>query len=816
MKVVSLWSSFFITLILILLLDNSWVIKGNRLPPLGKFLDPFHGFWNNIEPGNASENSELHIPGLKDVVTVVYDSILIPHIFANNDEDLYLAQGFVTATHRLWQMEFQTYAAAGRVTEITGPGKDGAILNYDRGQRRLGMVYGAERALQAMMKDPTSKMLIEKYSEGVNQYIASLSYEDLPFEYKLLDYKPEPWKHLNVAYLLQTMAQSLNMSDKDMEMTNALKLFGKDVVDLLYPDQEQVGDPIVSNPARWKFKPTTLDSVPLAYPDELIITQKLPQVDPTTGSNNWAVSGSKTSTGSPMLCSDPHLNLSLPSIWFAIQLNAPGVNVMGASLPGAPTVVIGFNDSIAWGITNAQRDVVDWFKIKYQDNSKDKYLLDGEWQATKKVVEQFNIRGEPIFYDTIVFTHWGPVTYDKSYHGEKNVKDYAFKWIAHEPSNEMLALGKLNRAKNHSQYMKALDHFESPAQNIVFASVSGDIGIRVQGKFPVRRKDEGRFVLDGSKSSNGWQAFIPYDQNVMSKNPTRGFESSANQYPVDSSYPYYVTANHFEAYRNRRINKILTESSNIKLSDLIKLQNDNYNLKAEESLPTFLSYLDTVNFNNNEKKAFAILKSWNYYNTIDAEGASYYEAWWDNLMPMVWDEMEQRGINLTKPTTFNTITLIKEKPNLDFFDIRKTTKKETAGDVIQAAFKASVKEIDKWTTDHSSQKPLWADYKDSYIGHLLRIEPLNIHVRHGGNHDIVNAHSRTHGPSWRMVVSLEKTGIKTWATYPGGQSGNPGSKHYSDMLDNWVNGKYFALLFLQKPEDAANKIMNKTTLTPAQ
>src|SRR5690606_37653864 len=280
---------------------------------------------------------------------------------AQNNEDLYLAQGYITAMHRLWQMEFQTHAAAGRVSEIVS---SDAVLNFDRRQRRLGMVYGARQALKAMEEHPA----VVQYTKGVNLFIESLDYNSLPFEYKLLNYRPEPWTHLKCALVLKNMAQSLNMGDKDLEMTNALKLFGKEMVDLLYPDNEHTGDPVVNKPGAWNFDPVRIDSVPLALPDELVsVKRATPPPDPTVGSNNWAVAGSKTYTGHPMLAGDPHLQLSLPSIWYAAQLTAPGVNTMGATLPGVPTVIIGFNDSIAWSLTNAERDLVDWYKITFRD-----------------------------------------------------------------------------------------------------------------------------------------------------------------------------------------------------------------------------------------------------------------------------------------------------------------------------------------------------------------------------------------------------------------------------------------------------------------
>lgn len=813
MKTVKFFVSLMICLALIYFLDNRWVISNKPVPPLGKFLDPLNGFWQNMDSRDFRAQ-EHKVTGLKDKVVITYDSLLIPHIFANNNEDLYLAQGYVTAAHRLWQMEFQTHAAAGRLAEILGTGPEGRILDYDRGQRRLGMVYGAQHAHDLMMEHSTTRMIVEKYTAGINQYIASLSYKDLPVEYKLLDYKPEPWTTLKCALLLKSMAQTLNMGDKDMEMTNALKLFGKENLELLYPDREPATDPVVSNAGNWKFIPINLDSVPMAVPDEFITIKKLSPSDPTTGSNNWAVSGSKTATGSPILCGDPHLNLSLPSIWYAVQLHSPELNVMGASLPGAPGVIIGFNDSIAWSVTNAQRDLADWFKITYENAKREKYLLDGEWKETKKVIEEFKVRNGESFYDTVVYTHWGPVTYDGSYHAEDQLSQYAFRWMSHDGSEELLAFFKLNRAKNHADYMEALNHFGTPAQNFVFASVSGDVAMRIQGKYPVRRKNEGKFLLDGSKSSNGWKAYIPNDQNVMYRNPLRGFVSSANQYPADSTYPYFITATNWEAYRNRRINQVLRASDSITVEDMMRLQGDNYNLKAAESLPAFLNYLDTANFTADERVIYNSLKAWDYMNTAESEAASYYEAWWDKLMPMVWDEMAKHDIALNRPTTYNTIKLIKEKPDLSFFDIQETTEKETAKEILQLSFKAGVQDIADWKKSHPTTSTVdWGTFKDSYIGHLLRLQPFSIPVKHGGNHDIVNAHSRTHGPSWRMVVSLEKTGIKAWGVYPGGQSGNPGSYYYSNLLDTWVADKHFPLSFPHAIDEGSS--LYTVSLNPA-
>lgn len=808
MKLLKVGLPLVLTVALIYFFNNSWNL-GGPIPALGKFLNPFTGFWQNAETRDI-ETETLTLEGLADEVTILYDTLLIPHVFAKNDNDLYFAQGYITAKNRLWQMEFQTHAAAGRISEIVGA----AALDYDRTQRRRGMVYAAENALRTMENDPIAKAMVDSYTRGINQYIESLDQKNLPIEYKLLNYKPEPWTNLKCGLLLKNMALTLNFGDKDIEMTNALKLFDKEILDLLWPDNEKVGDPIVDRTGNWNFKPIPLDSIPLALPQELIHIQPLAKADKDVGSNNWAVSGRKTQTGSPILCNDPHLNLTLPSIWYVIHLSAPGVNVMGASLPGSPAVISGFNDSIAWGVTNAQRDLVDWFRIEFKDDTKTEYLSDGEWKKSRKVIEKIHVKNGTPVMDTITYTHHGPVVFDKSFHGDNELNHYALRWIAHDPSEEILTFYKLNRGKNHADYMEALNHYASPAQNFVFASVHGDVAMRIQGKYPVRRNEEGKYVLDGTQTHTEWQAFIPNDQQVMDKNPARGFVSSANQYPADETYPYYITATSYEAYRNRRINKLLAEMSEITPRDMMELQFDTYNLKAAESLPTFLTYLDTTGFTKPQQKAYRILSLWDYENTINSEGASYYEAWWDALYPLVWDEIKTSQVALEYPTTYTTIKLIKDRPDLSFFDILETPEKETAREVVQRAFNKGVETIESWKTENKKE-PRWADYKDTFIGHLLQGLPaFSYHVQHGGNHDIVNASSHRNGPSWRMVVSLEKVKLRAWGVYPGGQSGNPGSRYYNNLLNAWALGKYFEFQFESQPSKMKS-VLSTITLKSA-
>ena len=782
--------------------------KFNKVPPLGKFLNPASGFWHTATAVSETPSEILELPGLHAPVQITYDQYLIPHIFAQNNHDLYYAQGYVAAYHRLWQMEFQTHFAGGRISEIVGS----VALDLDRTARRKGMVYAAQNSLNEMIKIPSINEAVQAYSEGINSYINALNYGDYPIEYKLLDYAPEAWTPLKSGLLLKYMANSLNFHERDLQNTNAIQVFGRETFDILYPDYENSTDPIVEKPGNWNFEPVIRELADDGSVSELIDRELVPQPNPNNGSNNWAVGSSKTKSGHPILSNDPHLGLNLPSLWFVVQLNSPDVNVLGASLPGSPNVIIGYNDSIAWGVTNAQRDLVDWYKIQFKDDTKAEYLLDSQWVKSKVVIEEIKIRDEESYYDTVFYTHFGPVMFDDKFHPDSEKKFYALRWIAHDPSEEALAFYKLNRANNHADYMEALDYFTSPAQNFAFASASGDIAMRVQGKYPNKNKEEGKFLLDGTTLAHDW-TFIPNAHNVMYKNPERDFIASANQYPADSTYPYYVHASSFENYRNRRINNVLRTIEKASPQSMMTLQNDNYNLKAAESLPTFLSALDSIKMDAVEVTAFNQLAGWDYFNNVSSIGASYYERWWDILFPMIWDEMYESKVSLARPTTYTTINLIKEKPNFNLFDILSTTEREDAKTVLIKSFRQMAAEMAE-LAEKDGKSIEWSNFKDTYIKHFLNIAPLgSYHIPIGGNHGIINATSADHGPSWRMIVELDPKGPKAYGIYPGGQSGNPGSFFYDNFIDSWALGNYITLQ-LSATADHINSPLVRQTLNP--
>lgn len=802
MKYFKLILSFALTIGIFFALNT----KFGSIPPIGKFLNPYSGVWQNET--DESISGDISISGLKDKVTVHYDAQLIPHVFAQNDYDLHRAQGYITAKHRLWQMEFQTHAAAGRLSEIIGEG----ALNHDRQERRRGMGFGAEQAIIKMSEDEQTTALVQAYADGVNSYINELDSNNYPVEYKLLDYKPEAWTPKKTALLLMYMTKMLAGGDEDMEYTNALRLFGKERFDLLFPDFFDITEPIIPKETDWSY--IDVPQTPAPFSEAVLdsIAETIDKPDPNYGSNNWAVSGKKSYSGHPILANDPHLGLNLPSIWFVMQLSTPNHNAFGATLPGALGVISGFNQHIAWGETNATRDVIDWYKIEFNED-RTKYKFDNQWKDVSVRVEEIKIKGKLSYKDSVLYTHHGPVIYDKNYKSERERAGYAMKWIGHIGGNNQKTFLDLNKSKNYDDYVKALTHYTAPAQNFVFASTEGDIALWVQGKLPNKWEGQGKFLMDGSKSENDWQGFIPQPFNAHTKNPERGFVSSANQQPVDEAYPYFVYNDGYETYRNRVINDFFSSKDTFNIQDFKDLHNNNYNLKASELMPYMLETMDISNLTAEENEIYNLAKTWQYNNDMEEIGPSIWNAWWNILYDMVWDEFDVKNTVLNAPFTYQTIYLLKTKGDDAFMDIIETPEIETAKDLFKLSFSKAVKKLNSWKAENGDLN--WVKYKGTFAGHLLQALPAfsRFDIPIGGGKNIVNATSENWGPSWRMIVEMTSPPTAL-GIYPGGQSGNPGSKYYDNFIDKWAAGKYHSLNFLQN-DTATNVIIGTQTLTPS-
>ncbi|SHJ38679.1 penicillin amidase [Hymenobacter daecheongensis DSM 21074] len=792
----------------------TWVLntKQGDVPPFGKFLSPFRGFWQNAAANDFPSAQTLALPGLQQPVQVRYDDRHIPHIFAQNDHDLYYAQGYLTAQDRLWQMDFVAHVAGGRLAEIVGP----ARLETDRFFRRMGMVYGAQKSLKAAMADPLTRTVLTAYADGINAYIGTLTPATLPFEYKLLDYAPEPWEPLKSALILKYMAFDLSGRSDDLRMSNALGKYGPAVIKDLFPDYPQREDPIVPTGTPLDFRPLPVPAAPPTF--QAAMSDKVPQREPAAdlGSNNFAVSGAKSASGYPLLANDPHLQLNLPSIWYQVQLAAPGVNVYGVGIPGVPFAIIGFNEHVAWGVTNVAADVMDWYQLKFRDATRREYWHDGRWKPVRRVVERILVRGQPDRLDTVLYTHHGPVVYD---HDEKPFLPqtpirHAMRWTAHDAANEFRTFYGLNRARNYADYTAALATYGAPAQNFIFADQQQNIAIWPNGRFPLKWKDQGKFILDGTDPAYDWQGWIPAAQNPHVKNPARGFVSSANQSSTGPDYPYYLNWNFASWERGHRINARLARMTRATPDSLRRLQNDNFGVNAQLMLPRMLALVSPARLTATQRQAYAELSRWNYFYEADALGPGIFELWYNTLVKRLWDDdfgpAAQAG-EMRYPTRDRTNTLLLTEPRSRWIDDRRTPAPETLETLALQSL--------QFAADSLQRKfgPLgpewrWAHQKSTDILHMAQLPGFGrMDLDVGGGAGIVNATTERNGPSWRMVVALGPR-VRAFGVFPGGQSGNPGSAYYDDMIDTWSAGKLDELVFLRTPDEAHPRLQAKWTL----
>ena len=791
--------SLLITLFLLTAVIILYSIPLGPLPAIGSFFHPGQGFWANAETRGLHGQLQLSTGELNSPVEVFYDERGVPHIFAENDYDLYYAQGYVTARDRLFQMELQVRAAGGMLAEWLGPG----MVWYDRNQRRLGMLYGAERALEGIMNDGVVKEALEAYADGVNAYIATLRYETYPLEYKILGIEPGTWESLNTPLLLKYMTQMLAGRNSDVQTSNALAHFGEEFVDRFLSARPLLMDPIVPPGTEWHFEPIQTES-----PDELFqpsyTEEILPwQPDPHNGSNNWVVDGTKTASGYPILSNDMHLNMSAPAIWYELQLHTPDHSVYGVTLQGTPTVIVGFNDHIAWGSTNTGADVMDWYEIIFRDESQNEYLHDGDWLPVERRIETIQVKGEEAVSDTILYTHHGPVYESREETPVSQViqRNKALRWIAHEPSNELLTFYKLNRAKGYDDFREAFRTYQSPAQNMNYAGTDGNIAIQTGGLFPVKWEFQGRTVSDGSDSRYDWREFIPFEQNPFSLNPERGFLSAANQYPADADYPYYLGDDFAPYERGRRINDRLRVMENITVEDFREMLMDNFSYHAFNALPVMLEQMERAELNENETELLNSLRNWDYMNEGNSIEASVFHTWWNELYGAIWDNKYDTEYPMRRPDRDITVELIQGEPESHWFNNIQTEEVETLGDLVKQSFNSAIERL-TGRYGEPGQSWQWGYVNNTSLNHVAQIPGMGImNLFTGGGAESVNAIRGSHGPSWRMIVELDPNGVRGYGVYPGGQSGNPGSKTYDEFIETWRNGELYELLFLrEKPE----------------
>jgi penicillin amidase len=759
--------------------------------------------WALVRAARMPDDAVAPIGSLDSEVRIVYDRRAVPHIFASSVADAVRALGYVVARDRLFQLEIQTRATAGRLTEMLGE----RALQTDRFQRSLGLARSAERQFETEDPESAEMRLIQAYAEGVQAWVDRMRPQDLPFEYRILDREPFRWEAVYSLYLIKRMGYTLTYSEHDLTRRRLVDLVGAAAVADLFPVNSPIQEPIQPNglsEPRFDFVELEGPGVPRMRGVEDVIagacgraavwSRTLCGGEGTRASNNWAVAPGRTASGHALLAGDPHLNLTLPSIWYEAHMTVPGeLDVYGVTIPGSPGIIIGFNRDVAWSFSNTGADVVDYFREVVDDTAQPKsYLLDDEWHPLESSVEEFRgPDGELLAVDTLNFTHRGPLI-------EEGDEFLSLRWTVLDESGATLALFQAGRSGSVEEWLATMSAYRSPAQNGIVADRAGNIAIRSIGAFPVRAGDgDGTEVRDGTSSANDWQGYWPVGSYPSSINPAQGFLASANQQPVDPRINgRYLGVNWPSPWRALRINDLLRADSQVTPDAMRRYHTDPGNAKADLFVPLFLDAAERILALQPDAElaeATRLLTQWDRRYTVDNERAVLFEAAMSELARNTWDELQPPGSDrrLSTPTQAVLAELL-SFPESEWWDITATFDVvETRDEIVALSLRNALANVRRELGPPEAGGWRWDGVQQANIHHLLgfaALSALDLPVQGGPGNLNPSSGNGTFGASWRMVVELGPE-VSGWSIYPGGQSGNPASRWYDNRIATWVAGE---------------------------
>lgn len=675
--------------------------------------------------------------------TIQRDALGVPHIHAAKLEDAIFLQGFVTAQDRLWQMDALRRLAAGDLSEVLGP----STLELDREARRLRLRHIAEEDYRTM--PDADRAVVRAYARGVNYFIETHRGQ-LPLEFTLLRYDPHPWSGVDTLLCGLEMYRDLTTTWRQ-ELQKVTMLASGDPAKVNFLFSSRVGT---------EFQP---------------------------GSNAWVLSGKYTASGKPILANDPHLRFSIPSVWYQVHLQAPGLDVIGGSLPGVPCVIIGHNERTAWGVTNLGFDVQDLY-LERMDPQNGRYLYRGQLEQARLETEWIPVKGaRPVEFRQWVTRH-GPIAV------VDNNRPFALRWTAADSGIFQFPFLDINRARNWQEFTAALARYPGPGQNFVYADVDGNIGYQVAGRLPIRTTDDGDVPVDGSSGDYEWQGFIPFEQLPAAYNPPQGWIVTANQNPFPSNYPYRVHGDFAAPYRSLEARNLLTGRRGWKPEDLLKVQKDVYSsLSAFLAKRILAAYDRSQDSSPDLKAAIALLRSWNGQMEKQTPAPLLITLVYQELRRQVADRAWSGDQDIYEAFMAPAVVaeIIKSNPQNWFSD-------ENAA--LLGALKAALEEGRRMQGSNLNRWD-YGKYNELTLKHPVGNElPLvsgyfNIGpVEMSGSSTTIKQTTERLGPSMRFVADLSDWdhSLNNITT---GESGQILSRHYKDQWDAYYAARSFPMQF---------------------
>lgn len=701
-------------------------------------------FWRPLP-----QTSGTALAPLTDKVTVTRDRLGVPTVHAANEGDLLFVQGYTTAQERLWQMDGLRRYAAGDLAEIVGPG----ALELDRESRKLRTRRIAEQIYSTMPAQDRARFAA--YARGVNCFIDTHR-GNLPFEFAVLGYDPRPWTVVDGILIGLYMYRDLTTTwTEKIQKNNLLATGDREKVNFLFPIRRG--------------------------------TEILPGADVYPGSNAWAIAGSRTASGRPLLSNDMHLEYSIPGIWYMVGLQMPGLHVAGVSLPGVPGVIVGHNDRIAWGFTNLGFDVQDLY-IERLDDRTGKYLFKGQVEQAAPEREIIRVKGQA----PVELRHWvtrhGPIII------ENEKERVSLKWAAAEPGNFQFPFLEIDAARNWQDFTNALARFPGPGQNVVYADRDGNIGYHAAGKLPIRRNYRGDVPVDGSSGEFEWDGYIPFEELPSAYNPPGGLIVTANQNPFPTNYKYTVTGRFASPHRSTQIHELLMARKDLKPGDMLKVQKDVYaafNLYLAKSI---VAAWDRRKANNPDlTDAIQLLRSWNGQMEKD-QAAPLISALAFQYVRKAAADLASPGNGSLYETQMSVAVvdrLLRERPAGWFHDYDEMLIRCLL-DAVEEGRRLQGRSVNKWVYGKYLQLLIAHP-----IGHRLPLVAPYFDVgpvAMSGGSTTVKQTTKVLGPSERFTADLANWD-SSLLDVPIGESGHLLSRHYKDQWEAYYNGTSFAMPF---------------------
>ncbi len=748
----------------------------------------------------SENNGELVVSGLHNTVKIYRDEFGVPHIFAEDEYDLFFAQGYVHAQDRLWQMDLTRRAGEGRLSEILGP----STIKFDKMLKTVGFKRIAQQLEQHLK--PKSKEILRAYSDGINAFIRAHKGK-YPIEFDMLKYEPEEWTPVHSLMISRLMAWELNISwHVDVTLGELVAKLGQKKASEVFPIYPENGPVIVAGIMNQQ-QLASLRSFATVH-------NQFKEFFGTTGthigSNSWAVAPQKSVSGRAMIANDPHLGLSLPAKWYEIHLHGGSVNVAGVSLPGTPLAVIGHNNNVAWGLTNVMADDADFYFEKTDSLGGDTYLFKGEWKDIEIIHDTVWVKDSTEVPFTIRKTLHGPAI--NEIYPLENISSSNFitmKWTGFEMSDELYALYLINTARDWQSFLNGVKEFTVPGQNFVYADVKGNIGYHPGVRLPKRTGNNPTLPFIGWTGENEWQGFIPFEQLPSLFNPPDGFIATANN-KTTNNVNYHI-ANLWEPpSRIQRIREVLQSKQLFDVSDFKRLQNDQFSYFAKDVTPFILSAYKTIPpKEQNVQSAVNYFRNWNFVMTKDDVPTTIFEVFFNHLLKNIYrdemgDELFQQYIFLANMPYRVTLSILNDTGSTWFDDVT-TSEIETRDDIIRKSLTETLNdlsekfgpEMKEWRWGRLHTLTLKHPFgKVEVLQSIFNIGPMEV----GGSGTTVNngeyhftaPYEMTLGPSVRTIVDFSNIN-NAQSVIPSGQSGQPLHDHYSDQTPLWKNGEYHSL-----------------------